>query len=228
MIRSGRRHRGGRDVVVTGMKRHSHVEGKLRWEVPLRRECEVRTRFAEEAVLHRGEPYVWIGFGFENDREEERQISIALFLHSRRARSYAMRLLKQMGVRSAPEHRRPRRGRGAARAGDRGDPAPGRPRHEAEHGAGWQVAGRPDPHARTWGRVNGLGGSDYQVIILKPIPFVSIYLRYHFRLFTRFPRGNGWSNPPPDLRRTAARSVGPCLDRSGAIVCYRTNSSIRS
>ena len=89
-------------IVVTGMDRHSNVEGKLRWEAPLRRECEVRTRFAEEAVLHRGEPYVWIGFGFENDREEERQISIALFLHSRRARSYAMRLLKQMGVRTLP------------------------------------------------------------------------------------------------------------------------------
>ena len=89
-------------IVVTGMDRHSSVGGKLRWETPLRRECEVRIRFAEEAVLHRGEPYVWIGFGFENDREEERQISIALFLHSRRARSYAMRLLKQMGVRSLP------------------------------------------------------------------------------------------------------------------------------
>ena len=84
------------------MGHHSDIEGSLRWVTPWRRECEVRTRYGEEAILHQGEPYVWIGFGYDNYQEEERDISIALFLHSRTARGYAMRLPKQMGVRSIP------------------------------------------------------------------------------------------------------------------------------
>ena len=85
------------------MTRHSHVEGRLRWETPFRRECEVCIRYGEEAVLHQGEPYVWIGFGFSTERVGDRNISIALFVHSRTARGYAMRILKQTGLQSIPD-----------------------------------------------------------------------------------------------------------------------------
>ena len=63
----------------------------------------MRIRYGEEAVLHQGEPYVWIGFGFSTERVGDRNISIALFLHSRTARGYAMRILKQMGLQSIPD-----------------------------------------------------------------------------------------------------------------------------
>ena len=91
--------------------------------------------------MHRGEPYVWIGFGFENDREEERQISIALFLHSRRARSYAMALLKQMGCgRSRAPATSPRTRRSSCRR-SRGTPLPAAlgMRRSMEQDGKWRV-----------------------------------------------------------------------------------------
>ena len=129
-------------------RRHqSNIAGTLRWEKPYRRECKVKTRRGKEAILHQGEPYAWIGFGYVNEREEDRNISIALFLHSRKARSYAMRLLKQMGVRTLPDTGDLAEDAALLVQAIEEPPLPVSPRHGAEARRRGQVAGLQDTPA---------------------------------------------------------------------------------